>query len=144
MEVRRGVDPIRYQLMSEGEQIGTITATSGRLLEARFTGFPTTELAERAGWLARSARQSDAAGRRANPGGTFVLARSDDAARVEPDQERGSWSVVLTLAAEGTPDVFVLSRARRMWESIRRAGLGRTLVPSVPEGPYSTPTASRE
>lgn len=144
MEVRRGIDPIRFYLVSEGRDVGAISATVNGLLVARFHGFPTAALAERAGWLARHARQSDAASRRANPAGTFLLSRSDDVARVEPDPERGTWSLAMTLAAVGTPDVFTLARARRMWEAIRRAGLGRQMVQWNPQSGQLSRTVTAE
>lgn len=142
MEVQRGIEPIRFHLVSESRRVGEIAASTNGLLVARFHGFPTPALAERAGWLARHARQSDGASRRANPGGTFLLARADDVARLEADPDSGTWSVAMSLAATGTPDVFVLARARRMWEAIRRAGLARQMVQwkSLPQQPAQLAT----
>jgi hypothetical protein len=128
MEVRRGVDPVRFELVSEGRPVGEIRRTESDLLVVRFSGFLTSALAERAGWLARSARQSDEFARRANPGGTTLLSRTDDLARIEPVPEGNAWSVELALIDSATSDVFVLGRARRMWEAIRRSGLPRQML----------------
>lgn len=127
MEVRRGVDPIRYQLLSEGRPVGTVVAEPGGVLTAQFTGFPTSILAERAGWLARSARTSAELAHARSGNGTRLLARGDDLARIECS-DTGTWSVALAVAPVGTPDVFSLASVRRMWEAIRRAGLGRQMV----------------
>jgi hypothetical protein len=128
MEVRRGIDPVRFELVSEGRPVGEIRRTEGDLFVVRFSGFLTSALAERAGWLARSARQSDEFARRANPGGTILLTRTDDLARIEPAPEGSGWSVELALIDSATSDVFVLARARRMWEAIRRSGLPRQMM----------------
>jgi hypothetical protein len=34
-----------------------------------------------------------------------------------------TWSARISLAGDGTPEVFMLAAARRMWEAVRRAGL---------------------
>jgi hypothetical protein len=128
MEVRRGTGPIRFHLLSEGRDVGTVLAGPDGILTARFTGFPSSALAERAGWLARSARISAELARPRAGNGTRLLARNEDIARIEPGGEHNTWSVTMAVAPVGTPDVFVLASARRMWESIRRAGVGRQMV----------------
>jgi hypothetical protein len=125
MEVRRGIDPIRFYLLSEGRNVGTVLAGPDGVLSVRFTGFPSSALAERAGWLARSARiPADLARLGAGKG----TRRQEDLARIEPAGERDTWSVTMAVAPVGTSDVFVLASVRRMWESIRRAGVGRQMV----------------
>jgi hypothetical protein len=128
MEVRRGIDPIRFHLLSEGRNVGTVLAGPDGVLTARFTGFPSSALAERAGWLARSARVSADLARLGAGDGTRLLARNEDIARIEPAGERDTWLITMAVAPVGTPDVFVLASVRRMWESIRRAGVGRQMV----------------
>lgn len=128
MEVRRGIDPVHFELVSEGRVVGEIRRAEDASFVVRFSGFLTSALAERAGWLARSARQSDEFARRANPGGTILLTRTDDLARIEPAPEGSGWSVELALIDSATSDVFLLGRARRMWEAIRRSGLPRQMV----------------
>jgi hypothetical protein len=128
MEVRRGIEPIRFHLLSEGRNVGTVLAGPDGILSARFAGFPSSALAERAGWLARSARTAAEVARSRAAEGTWFLERNEDIARLEPDDEQGAWSLTMAVAPVGTPDVFVLASVRRMWESIRRAGLGRRMV----------------
>lgn len=126
MEVRRGIHPIRFHLLSEGRSVGSVAATPDGILTARFTGFPTSAVAERAGWLARAARTSEERDHSRADRGTWLLARRDDIARIE--QGDGVWSVEMAVAPVATPDVFTLASVRRMWEAIRRAGLGRQMV----------------
>lgn len=128
MEIRRGSDPIRYHLLSEGRPVGTVFSGPDGILTVRFTGFPTSALAERAGWLVRSARTSAELSRARAGDGTRFLARDEDIARLEYDVENGTWSVEMAVAPVRTPDVFTLASVRRMWEAIRRAGLGRQMV----------------
>ncbi|HET8633033.1 MAG TPA: hypothetical protein VFL88_02735 [Gemmatimonadales bacterium] len=128
MEVRRGIDPIRFHLLSEGRPVGTLLAGPDGILTAQFIGFPTSALAERAGWLVRSARTSAELARARAGDGTRFLARDEDIARLEYDAERGTWSVAMPVAPVSTPDVFTLASVRRMWEAIRRAGLGRQMA----------------
>lgn len=128
MEVRRGTVPIRFYLLSEGRNVGTVLAGPDGVLSVRFTGFPSSALAERAGWLARSARIPADLARLGAGNGTRLLARQEDLARIEPAGERDTWSVTMAVAPVGTSDVFVLASVRRMWESIRRAGVGRQMV----------------
>jgi hypothetical protein len=128
MEVRRGIDPIRYQLLSEGRPVGTVSAAPDGILTVRFVGFPTSALAERAGWLVRNARTSAELARARRDDGTRFLARDEDIARLDYDVETGTWSVAMAVAPVRTPDVCTLASVRRMWEAVRRAGLGRQMV----------------
>lgn len=128
MEVRRGIDPIRYHLLSEGRPVGTVISGPDGILRVRFTGFPDSALAERAGWLVRNARTSAELGRARLSDGTRFLARDEDIARLEYDVEGGGWSVEMAVAPVRTPEVFALASVRRMWEAIRRGGLIRQMV----------------
>ncbi|HET9604627.1 MAG TPA: hypothetical protein VFO96_10070 [Gemmatimonadales bacterium] len=128
MEVRRGIDPIRFHLLSEGRHVGTVLTGPDGVLTARFTGFPSSAVAERAGWLARSARTSAELGGARTGDGSWLLPRNEDIALIDTGEEGSTWSITMAVAPVGTPDVFVLAAVRRMWESIRRAGVGRQMV----------------
>ena len=128
MQVRRGIDPIRFHLLSEGRSVGTVSAGPDGILTVQFIGVPTSALAERAGWLARNARTSAELARTRAGDGTRFLARDEDIARIEFDVESGTWSVAMAVAPVRAPDVFALASVRRMWEAVRRAGLRRQMA----------------
>ena len=42
---------------------------------------------------------------------------------MSPAASASAWSARIPLAGDGTPEVFILAAARRMWAAVRRAGL---------------------
>jgi hypothetical protein len=152
MRLRRGTGPILYELYDRDRKIGRLCTAPDGAVVLRLDGFPTPADAAfaaslaHAGLLAYQAERapagspaSAAVSTRWAAGGaagtTSPAARPDSEAidlrpgdieisQPGPVDEPGreSWSARIPLAGPGTPEVFLLAAARRMWEAVRRAG----------------------
>jgi hypothetical protein len=93
-------------------------APAGPVNEVRPSKF-STSVAEDSAWAAQLG---------AVPGGrTIHLCAGDvEVAQLHPApaDANETWSIRVPVGGQDTPEVFLLAAARRMWEAVRRAGLG--------------------